>query len=124
MQWRNIRGFSDAYALDLLDCPHADRGPRGSPAQLADLKIELMDRLAALQMHLNPVREKAEVIKRVKSDEFWDSVTVAGARGGARSAARDHAPSRAEGRPAASAEDHRCHRRCGRRFSSTAARQV
>ena len=52
------------------------RGPSRSPAQLADLKIELMDRLAALQMHLNPVREKAEVIKRVKSDEFWEGVTV------------------------------------------------
>ena len=35
-----------------------------------------MDRLAALQMHLNPVREKAEVIKRVKSDAFWDSISV------------------------------------------------
>jgi type I restriction enzyme, R subunit len=44
---------------------------------LADLKIEFLDRLAALQMHLNPVREKAEVIKRVKSDEFWQKVTVA-----------------------------------------------
>jgi type I restriction enzyme R subunit len=28
-------------------------------------------------MHLNPVREKAEVIKRAKSDEFWQKVTVA-----------------------------------------------
>ena len=35
-----------------------------------------MDRLATLQMHLNPVREKAEIIKRVKSDEFWNGVTV------------------------------------------------
>jgi type I restriction enzyme R subunit len=28
-------------------------------------------------MHLNPVREKAEVIKKVKSAEFWKNVTVA-----------------------------------------------
>jgi len=41
---------------------------------VADLKIELLDRLAALQMHLNPVREKAEIIKRVKSVEFWQGV--------------------------------------------------
>ena len=75
MQWRNIRGRSDAYALDLLIARMQDAALRGS-GQLADLKIELMDRLAALQMHLNPVREKAEVVKRVKADEFWHGVTV------------------------------------------------
>ena len=76
MQWRNIRGLSDAYALDLLMARMQIAVLRKSGA-VADLKIELLDRLAALQMHLNPVREKAEVIKRVKSDEFWQGVTVA-----------------------------------------------
>ena len=75
MQWRNIRGRSDAHALDLLIARMQNAVLRGS-GQLVDLKIELMDRLAALQMHLNPVREKAEVIKRAKSDEFWNGVTV------------------------------------------------
>ena len=72
---RNIRGRSDAYALDLLIARMQNAVLRKS-GQLADLKIELMDRLAALQMHLNPVREKAEVIQRVKSDEFWKNVSV------------------------------------------------
>ena len=76
MTWRNIRGFADAYALDLLMARMQIAVLRKSAA-VADLKIELFDRLAALQMHLNPVREKAEVIKRVKSDEFWQHVTVA-----------------------------------------------
>jgi type I restriction enzyme, R subunit len=75
MQWRNIRGFNDAYALDLLLARMQVAVLRGS-GQLADLKVELMDRMAGLQMHLNPVREKAEVIKRVKSDAFWDALTV------------------------------------------------
>jgi type I restriction enzyme R subunit len=75
MQWRNIRGFSDAYALDLLIARMQVALLRRS-GQVADLKIDLMDRLAALQVHLNPVREKAEVIKRVKSDAFWSAVTV------------------------------------------------
>jgi type I restriction enzyme, R subunit len=75
MQWRNIRGLSDAYALDLLIARMQNAVLRKS-GQLADLKIELMDRIAALQMHLNPVREKAEVIKRAKSDEFWNDVTI------------------------------------------------
>ena len=76
MQWRNIRGLGDALALDLLVARMQLAVLRGSGA-LADLKIELMDRIAALQMHLNPVREKAETIKRVKSDAFWTDVSVA-----------------------------------------------
>ena len=76
MQWRNIRGLGDALALDLLVARMQFAVLRGSGA-LADLKIELMDRIAALQMHLNPVREKAETIKRVKSDAFWTDVSVA-----------------------------------------------
>ena len=76
MQWRNIRGFGDALALDLLIARMQHAVVRGS-GQLADLKIDLMDRLAALKMHLNPVREKAEIIKRAKSDAFWTDVSVA-----------------------------------------------
>lgn len=76
MQWRNIRGYSDALALDLLIARMQLAVLRGS-GEIADLKIELIDRLSALQMHLNPVREKAETIKRVKSDAFWVDVTVA-----------------------------------------------
>lgn len=75
MQWRNIRGQSDAYGFDLLMARMQNAVLCGS-GQLNDLKVELMDRLAELQMHLNPVREKAEVITRVKSDEFWNGVTV------------------------------------------------
>jgi type I restriction enzyme R subunit len=76
MQWRNIRGLSDAYALDLLMARTQIALLRKS-ADVANLKIDLLDRLSPLQMHLNQVREKAEVIKRVKSDEFWNGVTVA-----------------------------------------------
>lgn len=75
MQWRNIRGLSDAFAFDLLIARMQNAILRKS-GELADLKIELMDRLAALQMHLNPVREKADVLKRAKSDEFWADISV------------------------------------------------
>ncbi|WP_299627614.1 DEAD/DEAH box helicase family protein [uncultured Tateyamaria sp.] len=76
MQWRNIRGFGDALSLDLLIARMQIAVLRSS-GEIADLKIELLDRLSSLQMHLNPVREKAEIIKRVKSDAFWKDVTVA-----------------------------------------------
>lgn len=75
MQWRDIRGKSDALALDLLVARMQMAVMRGA-GSLADLKIELLDRVGALQMHLNPVRDKAEVIKRAKSDEFWKDVSV------------------------------------------------
>ena len=75
MQWCNIRGYGDAYAFDLLIARMQNSVLRKS-GELADLKVDLMDRLTGLQMHLNPVREKAEVINRVKSDRFWDDVSV------------------------------------------------
>ncbi|WP_065331629.1 DEAD/DEAH box helicase family protein [Tritonibacter mobilis] len=76
MQWRDVRGKSDALALDLIIARMQVAVLRGAGA-LADLKIELLDRVSALQMHLNPVRDKADVIKRVKSDAFWTNVSVA-----------------------------------------------
>ncbi|MCR8726681.1 DEAD/DEAH box helicase family protein [Frigidibacter sp. ROC022] len=76
MQWRDIRGKSDAFALDLLIARMQIAVLRGSGA-VSDLKIELLDRLGLLQMHLNPVRDKADVIKLVKSDVFWTEVSVA-----------------------------------------------
>ena len=75
MQWRNIRGHGDAYALDLLIARIQIAVLHQSNA-VGDLKIDMLERLGALQMHLNPVREKAEVIKAVKSDAFWDDLTV------------------------------------------------
>ena len=75
MQWRNIRGYGDAYALDLL-IARMQKTVLKKSGGLADLKVDLMDRLAALQMHLNPVRNKETVIQRVKSDEFWKKISV------------------------------------------------
>lgn len=79
---------------------------RGSAA-LADLRIELLDRLNALQMHLNPVREKAEVVKRVKSDAFWQNVTFADLELSASAAPRNYPSPREEGQHAAAGESHR-----------------
>ena len=75
MQWRNIRGWTDAYTLDFLIARIQTAVLQKSGA-VNDLKISLIDYLADLKMHLNPVREKAEDIKRVKSDEFWRDVSV------------------------------------------------
>lgn len=75
MQWRNVRGSGDALAFDLLLTRMQKAATAGS-SELADMKIELMDRLAVLQTHLNPVREKAELIRRAKSEAFWVAPSV------------------------------------------------
>jgi type I restriction enzyme R subunit len=75
MQWRNIRGTSEAHSFDLLVCRLQLASLMGS-ADVADLRIDFMERLDRLQMNLNPVRERAEDIKRAKSVAFWESLTV------------------------------------------------
>ena len=76
MQWRTIRGATEAHAFDLLVC-RLQTATIMASADVADLRIEFMERLDRLQMHLNPVRERAEVIKLVKSQAFWEGLTVA-----------------------------------------------
>lgn len=72
MQWMNIRGFTEARSLDLLFARMEIALMRKS-GSLLDLKIDLMDRLAKLSMNQNQVKDRAEIIKRVKSDEFWNN---------------------------------------------------
>lgn len=75
MQWRPIRGTADAHAFDLLTC-RIQTAVLNSSADVADLKIEYLDRLGRLQMHLNPVRERADEIRRAKSPAFWVDLTA------------------------------------------------
>ena len=75
MQWINIRGFTEAHELDLLIARMQIELVQDS-GRFDDLKISLMDKVNNLQMHLNPVREKADVIKLVRSTAFWETVTV------------------------------------------------
>jgi type I restriction enzyme R subunit len=75
MQWRTTHGFGEAHAFDLLVARMQTAILNGA-ASLADLKIEFFERLDRLQMHLNPVRERAEVIKRAKSEVFWSEITA------------------------------------------------
>lgn len=71
MQWVNIRGNADAYILDLL-ITRMETAQLQTSAEFNDLKDELLDGVSRLRMTLNPVREKSETIKRVKSRMFWD----------------------------------------------------
>lgn len=76
MQWINLAGPSAAYEFDLLMARMQAELVRKS-GRFADLKDEFLAWVAELIPHLNPVREKADTLKRVKSPQFWESVTPA-----------------------------------------------
>ena len=75
MQWRDIRGAQDAYQLDRL-IARLQNAVLNESNEVEDLKIILLDWIASLPMHLNPVREKDAVITQVRSDEFWEGITI------------------------------------------------
>jgi len=76
MQWINLAGPADAYAFDLLVARMQTELLRGS-GRFADLKDMFLSWISELIPHLNPVREKATTLKRVKTSDFWDTVSAA-----------------------------------------------
>lgn len=74
MQWANIREYTEAYAFDLLMTRLQTALVNGSGA-FDDLKADFLNRVAELQLHLNPVREKLDLISQVKRPEFWSGVS-------------------------------------------------
>ena len=75
MQWADIRGQVEAYRFDLLITAFQIELIKKS-GRFDDFKAQVLDQISRLQMHLNPVRDKADVIRMVKSLEFWASVTA------------------------------------------------
>ena len=75
MQWINLSGLADAYAFDLLVTRMQTELLRGS-GSFADLKDKFLGWIGELILHLNPVKERAETLKRIKSADFWDTVNV------------------------------------------------
>lgn len=76
MQWVYIRDHSDAYGFDLLTTNAQIELLRNS-VRLADFRDQILDRVGGLLMHLNPVRAKADLIKKVMSTDFWNHTDVA-----------------------------------------------
>jgi len=74
MQWVNIRGYVDVYKFDLLITQMQDDLLKNS-AHFADRKIILLEKVNNLQMNLNSVREKAELIRKIRGDDYWTALT-------------------------------------------------
>jgi len=75
MQWADIRGETPAYRFDVL-MTELQIALLKKSGRFDDFKSQLLDRISRLQMHLNPVRDRSEFIKSVKSAEFWAAVTI------------------------------------------------
>lgn len=73
-QWINIRGHGDAYGFDLMVTDLQITLLTGAN-RFDDLKGKLLNAVNSLRMNLNPVKAKAETIKRVRSAAFWTDVS-------------------------------------------------
>jgi type I restriction enzyme R subunit len=75
MQWVNISKYEEAYKFDRLIAQLQTELIRGG-GKFADLQAEVVNLVSTLRINLSQVKVKLPVIERVKSDEFWDEVTV------------------------------------------------
>ncbi|MBF0340452.1 MAG: DEAD/DEAH box helicase family protein [Magnetococcales bacterium] len=76
MQWIDIRDHAAAWQFDRLMALMQTELLKKS-SRFEDCRDQALDQVVQLQMHLNPVREKGEAIKRFKDPAFWTGVTVA-----------------------------------------------
>ncbi|MHC8405689.1 DEAD/DEAH box helicase family protein [Pseudomonas sp. TMB3-21] len=74
MQWRNIKGQSEALHWD-QQLTELQLINLTSPSQIDVAKHPVLDKVRQLSMHLNPVRAKAEAIKSIQKDAFWQDVS-------------------------------------------------
>lgn len=75
MQWRNTRGHEEAYYFDWLIAKTQNELLRKS-AKFEDFKVDLLSAIAQLPLNINQVREKLDIINRIKATQFWEDVTI------------------------------------------------
>ncbi|MFL1809310.1 DEAD/DEAH box helicase family protein [Plesiomonas shigelloides] len=75
MQWRDIRGESEAMRWD-LELTELQYIQLTKPTELDVAKLPVLTKVGRLSMHLNPVRAKAEEIKAIQQDSFWQHVSI------------------------------------------------
>ena len=75
MQWIDISKYEEAYKFDRLIARLQTELIRGG-GKFADLCDEVVNQVSSLRINLSQVKVKLKTIERVKSQEFWDEVTV------------------------------------------------
>ena len=76
MQWVYARDHSDAYNFDLL-VSNAQIELLRQSGRFMDFKDKIQEKISTLVMHLSPVRKKADLIKQVINNDFWNQADVA-----------------------------------------------
>ena len=79
MRWRKLNGDEDAYRFDLLMHRAQVELLRGGreAGRFLDLKARIEEQVELLMKNQSPVKAKADPIGKVRSKDFWKSVTVA-----------------------------------------------
>lgn len=75
MQWRDTRGWEDAYQLDFLISRMQTELIHKS-AVFDNLRDDLIALVAQLPINVNVVRDKLKTIESIRSGEFWKGVAV------------------------------------------------
>lgn len=75
MQWVDIRGHADAYQWDLL-ISQLQQAKLANSTNYNDLKGDVLNLLASLQMNLNQIKAKSAEIKQARTSDFWDKASL------------------------------------------------
>lgn len=75
MQWIDIAKFEEAYKFDRMIAQLQAELIRGG-GKFDDLRDAVVNLVSSLRINLTQVKDKLPIIEKVKSDEFWDTVTV------------------------------------------------
>ncbi|MBL3529483.1 MAG: DEAD/DEAH box helicase family protein [gamma proteobacterium endosymbiont of Lamellibrachia anaximandri] len=75
MQWLDIRGHADAYQWDLLITRIEQEKLKGS-GRFDDLVGDAIAQLHQLQMNLNQVKAKADIIKQCREPDWWQAASL------------------------------------------------
>jgi type I restriction enzyme R subunit len=73
MQWRNIKGESEALRFD-LQVTELQYLQLSQPSKIDIAKQEVITKIESLAMHVNTVRAKASAIKTIQQADYWEGV--------------------------------------------------
>lgn len=75
MQWRETYNQDEAYKFDLL-IAGAQAALLQKSSDIQSFKTDIVDKVSNLPININQVKDKIETIKKIKTQEFWDKLTV------------------------------------------------
>ncbi|MEY8204643.1 MAG: DEAD/DEAH box helicase family protein, partial [Bermanella sp.] len=77
MQWRNIQGQGEAlkFDLDVVNAQYAKllHQSKPQPALIEEARQPIEQKVRSLSMHLSQVRNKAQAVQKLQSDDYWQT---------------------------------------------------